>query len=65
MTRYRNISGTDLFVDTGEAGVRLVEADAVIDLDDVTRYVQTGETGEPALFEKLTGKITKLEEENE
>lgn len=56
MPQYRNVSGDDRFVDIPGRGLVLVLADAVIDIPDSDRYVQTGETGEPPIFELLAAK---------
>lgn len=55
MALYRNISGTDRYVDAGGRLV-LVEDGAVVDIDDTDRYIQTGAEGEEALFERVTTK---------
>lgn len=55
----RNISGSTLWVDDA-TGLSKVEADAIYHVaDDDTRYFQTGETGETALWEEVTKAATK------
>ena len=54
MSKFRNVSGRDLFVHLGDGRIPLVEADAVVEFpDDWPFYIQTGETGEEALFESV------------
>ena len=56
MPQYRNVSGDDRFVDIPGRGLVLVEADAIVDIPDDGRYVQTGETGETPIFELIPAK---------
>lgn len=50
MTKYRYIADAPVRVDVGGRAV-YVETGDVVDIADDGRYVQTGDTGEPALFE--------------
>lgn len=53
MTQYRNISGDVLYVPALRAP--RVEPGEIAEFpDDYPCYVQTGETGEPALWEAVT-----------
>ncbi len=53
MTKYRYLADAPARVDVGGRAV-YVETGDVVDIADDGRYVQTGETGEPALFELVT-----------
>jgi len=54
VSKYRNISGRDLFVQLDDGRIPLIEADAVIEFPEGwPYYIQTGETGEEALFELI------------
>lgn len=53
MAQYRNITEETLYLVT-DSGLVKVEADSVVTVSDdfaATVYFQTGETGEPALWE--------------
>ena len=52
MAKFRNITDTTLWVDTGGPALVKVEPGAVVDIPD-TLYVQTGETGEEPLWEPV------------
>lgn len=66
MREFRNISGQTLFVDLGGSRSVEVEPDAVVQTsDDDERYWQTGETGEPAIWEVVVKKSSKTPAKNE
>lgn len=55
MPQYRNITDETLFVDTGTGTLARVAPDEVFTLSESDeRYVQTGESGERALFAPVT-----------
>lgn len=59
MAKYRNITHETLAVDLGQFGLVTVEPEGVFEVSaSYPNYIQTGETGEPALFE-LVDTTTK------
>ena len=60
MAKFRNISGEARWVDLGNGRLPKVEDGDVIDFpDEYPHYIQTGETGEPPLWEAVTTTTKK------
>lgn len=60
MARYKSVADADLWVDIG-GRLRKVAPGEVVDIPD-SQYVQTGEHGEPPLFEKVAAAKTASKE---
>lgn len=58
MAKYRNITKTTLWVDLGNGQFPKVEPGEIVDIPDSDRYVQTGETGEDAMWEAVASAST-------
>ena len=59
MARYKSLAAEDLWVDVA-GHLHRVAPGEVVDIPD-TQYVQTGEHGEPPLFEKVATKSASKE----
>lgn len=60
MAKFRNISGETRWVDLGGGRFPKVEDGDIVDFpDDYPCYIQTGETGETALWEPVATPTTK------
>lgn len=60
MAKYRNVTDHTLVVDIGHGRFASVDPGEIVTIpDNPDRYVQTGETGEPALFEAVATTTTK------
>jgi hypothetical protein len=53
VAKFRNISNDTLWVDLGNGQFPKVEPGEIVDIDDSVRYVQTGESGEVAIWERV------------
>ena len=63
--QLRNISGETRTLQDSTGRWHVVAADEVYTVDDRdARYFQTGETGEPALWEELPTRPTKTTKKN-
>lgn len=60
MAKYRNISGETRWVDLGNGQFPKVADGEIVDFpENYPCYIQTGETGEPPLWEPVTAPTTK------